>query len=53
LRRLYSEETVSFPWRRGDVMLLENMLTAHGRTPFSGPRKVLAAMARPTRWSDV
>lgn len=53
LRRLYAEETVSFPWRRGDVLLLDNMLTAHGRTPFSGARKILTAMARPTRWSEV
>lgn len=53
LRRLYAEETVSFPWRRGDVMLLDNILTAHGRTPFSGPREILTAMARPTLWRDV
>jgi alpha-ketoglutarate-dependent taurine dioxygenase len=53
LRRLYAEQTASFPWRRGDVMLLDNMLTAHGRKPYSGPRKVLTAMARPTPWSEV
>ena len=37
-------ETVTFPWRRGDVLLLDNMLTAHGRRPFTGDRRVLVAM---------
>lgn len=53
LQRHYAEGAQSFPWQRGDVMLLDNMLTAHAREPYSGPRKVLTAMARPTRWSDV
>lgn len=45
LREAYREETVSFPYEAGDVMLLDNMLTAHGRAPYSGPRKILVAMA--------
>ncbi|HEX8559630.1 MAG TPA: TauD/TfdA family dioxygenase, partial [Pyrinomonadaceae bacterium] len=43
----YGAETVSFPWERGDILLLDNMLTSHGREPFVGPRKILAAMADP------
>jgi hypothetical protein len=31
---------VSFGWQAGDVMLLENKLTAHGRHSFSGHREV-------------
>jgi hypothetical protein len=28
-------------------MLLDNMMVAHGREPFSGPRKVAVGMAEP------
>jgi|SRR5215213_3132267 len=45
LREAYREQTVSFPYEAGDVMLLDNMLTAHGRAPYSGSRKILVTMA--------
>ncbi|MCA1685817.1 MAG: TauD/TfdA family dioxygenase [Planctomycetia bacterium] len=32
------------PWERGDVALVDNFLTMHGRRPFSGTRKVLASL---------
>jgi alpha-ketoglutarate-dependent taurine dioxygenase len=47
IREVYRSAAVEFPWQAGDVMLLDNMLAAHGRTPFKGPRKVLVAMAEP------
>lgn len=47
VREAYRHETVSFPWRRGDVLLLDNMLVAHGRTPFRGARQILVGMAEP------
>ncbi|MFE6101526.1 TauD/TfdA family dioxygenase [Streptomyces laurentii] len=34
-------------WSDGDVLLIDNVLTAHGRQPYTGPRKVLVAMAEP------
>jgi len=37
-------ETVTFSWQRGDVLVLDHMLTAHGRRPFTGDRRVLVAM---------
>ena len=45
IRAVYDEVAVSFPWRPGDVMLLDNFLASHGREPFVGPRRVLVAMA--------
>jgi alpha-ketoglutarate-dependent taurine dioxygenase len=47
VRRVLDAETVSFPWREGDVLALDNMLVAHARAPFKGPRKVVVAMAEP------
>ena len=47
LRRAYREEMVTFPWERGDILLLDNMLVAHGRTPYAGDRRILVAMAEP------
>jgi alpha-ketoglutarate-dependent taurine dioxygenase len=45
LRQAYREETRAFPWQKGDILMLDNMLTAHGRTPFVGPRQVLTGMS--------
>jgi alpha-ketoglutarate-dependent taurine dioxygenase len=53
LRQLYHEETVSFPWRKGDLLMLDNMLVAHGRAPFEGERQVLVAMAHPRSWDEL
>jgi len=50
LREAYRAETVQFPWRRGDLLLLDNMLVAHGRSPYSGERKILVGMAEPMSW---
>lgn len=45
VREVLARQTVMFPWQAGDVMMLDNMLVAHARTPFEGPRKVVVAMA--------
>jgi alpha-ketoglutarate-dependent taurine dioxygenase len=44
LREAYRQEDVRFAWEAGDVLLLDNMLTAHGRGTFTGRREVLVAM---------
>src|SRR5581483_2813839 len=53
LRQAYLAEEVTFAWKAGDILLIDNMLVAHGRRPFTGPREVLVAMSTPTRWKDV
>lgn len=53
LRKAYDAETVAFKWEAGDVLMLDNMLVAHGRRPFSGKRKVVVAMAKPVSWKDL
>lgn len=35
---------VLFRWRRGDLLMVDNVLTAHGRMPFRGRRRILVAM---------
>jgi alpha-ketoglutarate-dependent taurine dioxygenase len=44
VRGAFRQHEVSFPWQPGDVLLLDNMQVAHGRRPFRGQRKVLAAL---------
>jgi alpha-ketoglutarate-dependent taurine dioxygenase len=43
----YEQEKVAFQWERSDVLLLDNMLTAHARNPFTGERQVVVGMAEP------
>ncbi|MDC6169391.1 non-ribosomal peptide synthetase [Paucibacter sp. XJ19-41] len=40
----YEACAVRFQWRQGDVVMLDNMLAAHARDPYEGPRKIVVAM---------
>lgn len=53
LRAAYRAETARFDWRKGDLLLVDNLRVAHGREPYSGERSVAVAMSQPTRWSDL
>ncbi|HYW09646.1 MAG TPA: TauD/TfdA family dioxygenase [Longimicrobium sp.] len=47
VRDAYDAAALIFPWEKGDVLLLDNMLMAHARSPFTGARKVVVGMATP------
>lgn len=53
LRGAYQQETVAFPWQTGDILMLDNMLAAHGRARYVGPRKVLVGMSDPYSWKQL
>lgn len=53
LRRAYDGETVEFPWQKGDALYLDNMLVSHGRSPFTGSRKIIVGMGEPYTRTDL
>ena len=53
LRAAYSNAMIEFPWQRGDVLLLDNMLAVHARNEFQGPRRILVSMADAFRSADL
>ncbi|MET7644609.1 TauD/TfdA family dioxygenase [Streptomyces sp. NPDC005426] len=36
---------VDVDWQAGDLLVIDNVLVAHGRRPYAGPRRVLVAMS--------
>ncbi len=53
LRQAYRQETISFPWRAGVLLMLDNLTVAHGREPVEGDRKVAVGMSEPGSWSGL
>jgi alpha-ketoglutarate-dependent taurine dioxygenase len=47
IHEAYRQESVIFPWHKGDLLMLDNMLVAHGRRPYAGARRILVGMAEP------
>jgi alpha-ketoglutarate-dependent taurine dioxygenase len=52
IREAYRKVEVTFPWKKGELLLIDNMLVSHGREPYTGPRKILVAMAELYRPPD-
>ena len=50
--QLYRQLEVSFPWQPGDVLMVDNISTAHARNAFSGDRKLLVAMGELRSYAD-
>lgn len=45
LRAAFRDAAVPVAWQRHDLLMIDNMLLAHGRAPFRGDRRVLVGMA--------
>jgi len=52
INQVYEANTVREPWQAGDLMLVDNIRTAHSREAYQGPREILVGMAEPVRLSD-
>lgn len=52
INETYDKVKVTFPWESGDILMLDNLLFAHGRNPYKGPRKVFVRMAGPLSVSN-
>ena len=48
----YDAATVRESWRPGDLLIVDNVLTAHGRDPFRGARRIVVAMGQPVDLAD-
>lgn len=45
IRLAYEKATIKFPWEKGDVLFLDNMLMSHGRSPYEGERKIIVSIS--------
>ena len=50
---VYRKLEVTFRWQQKDVLLVDNVLTAHARNPFTGPRKLFVALGNSTSYQVV
>lgn len=47
IRAAHRAETWALRWKAGDLLVIDNVLRAHGRAPYAGARAILFAMASP------
>ncbi|MFT5725004.1 MAG: alpha-ketoglutarate-dependent taurine dioxygenase [Bacteroidia bacterium] len=53
LRDAYNAEKSEFEWQKNDILMLDNVLTAHGRCSFEGARKIYTGMSQPWKWDHL
>ncbi|WP_438309834.1 TauD/TfdA family dioxygenase [Streptomyces sp. HUAS TT3] len=52
INEVYEAHTVRRPWEAGDLLLVDNLRTAHAREAFEGARQVVVGLADPRRAAD-
>ncbi|MFJ7197785.1 MULTISPECIES: TauD/TfdA family dioxygenase [unclassified Streptomyces] len=52
LNEAYDSATRRESWQPGDLMLVDNILSAHGRDAYRGSRRILVAMGEPVALRD-
>jgi alpha-ketoglutarate-dependent taurine dioxygenase len=52
LNEVYEANTLREPWQAGDLLLVDNVRTAHSREPYTGEREVLVGMGEPVQLAD-
>ncbi|WP_158594536.1 TauD/TfdA family dioxygenase, partial [Aquimarina sp. AD1] len=45
IKHAYEKSTIQFPWQKGDVLFLDNMLMSHGRNSYEGDRKIIVSIS--------
>ena len=46
IRQIIRDKSIKFTWQKSDILLLDNILMAHGRSPFKGKRRILASLMK-------
>ncbi|MET8331367.1 TauD/TfdA family dioxygenase [Streptomyces sp. NPDC005181] len=49
INEVYEKHTVREPWQRGDLLVVDNIRTAHSREPFKGEREIIVGLGEPFR----
>ena len=52
LNSTYEAHTLRQPWEDGDLLLVDNIRTAHSREAYTGAREVLVGLADPVNLAD-
>jgi hypothetical protein len=52
INEVYEANTMREPWQAGDLMLVDNIRTAHSREAYEGSREIVVGMTEPVRLSD-
>jgi alpha-ketoglutarate-dependent taurine dioxygenase len=49
----FEKIAVRFQWQKGDMAMLDNILTTHARDSFEGPRQIVVAMGQMIKAADL
>ncbi|KAG9449092.1 hypothetical protein H6P81_009057 [Aristolochia fimbriata] len=44
--KILEDESVAIPWKKGDILLIDNMAVLHSRKSFEPPRRILASLCK-------